>query len=369
MQKTEKENRSTLPPIDIPSAVIGVINGNEDATRQLDEALRQKLMPYFTARDSKRAEDLTQDTLIKISTALSDFDPNLGEGTYEQNFWGWVFTIGRNTMIDDHRREQKQQGGMINIPIREDRQYPDAKEGNEGDKGQSYQIDDRAILNLIKSRFPGLLSGAEQEIIEQRIAGKRNKEIAELLNSTEGSVKTRMTRARTKIEREILEQIGFKPAGAFRNRIPSDAIRNGGIGSIKILGRFYLREEDVRNYKGREIDQGLLDNGYVLLSQATTLSEYFHLQSGNIPLRHNGRLYIKTDVLEEFRKKDKTRKRKRVFPPSPDHKKLGLLCQTLAQYERAMKAIKANRLPAIKNRHGLFVKEEDFSAWAETLRK
>ena len=313
MQRTERENGNILPPIDIPSVVKGVLKRDEDATRQLDEALRQRLIPFFMARKPNQAEDLTQDTIIKASTALPDFDPNWGKGNYEQNFWGWVFTIGRNTMISSHRREQRQQEGMINVPINENDQYPDAKEDYQAGKESTYQIDDQAILNLIKSRFPDLLSRAEQEIIEQRVAGKRNKEIAELLNSTEGSVKVRMARARAKIESEILEKIGFKPTGAFGNKKLKEAVWHGSmIRSIKILGRYYVREEDTRNYKGREIDQGLLDKGYVLLSQAATLSEYFHFLHGDAPLRHNGRLYIKTDDLEEFRKIHKKRRKGRI---------------------------------------------------------
>ena len=50
MPKAERENGNTLPPIDIPSVVKGVLKRDEDATRQLDEALRQRLIPFFMAR-------------------------------------------------------------------------------------------------------------------------------------------------------------------------------------------------------------------------------------------------------------------------------------------------------------------------------
>ncbi|OGH14036.1 MAG: hypothetical protein A3H50_03255 [Candidatus Levybacteria bacterium RIFCSPLOWO2_02_FULL_37_10] len=370
MQKAERENGNTPPPIDILSTVSGVLAGDQDDMERFDGLLRPKLSRFFSRFNPQISEDLAQDTIIKVFNALPTFDPNLGEGgKYEKKFWGWVFTIGRNIMINNHRREVKQ-GITTTVPIDENTQYPDAKEDDEAGKEWFYQIDDQMILNLIKSRFPSLLTRREQDITELRVAGKKNKKIAELQNSTEGAIRVMMTRARVKIESEILEKIGFKPTDVFKDVGFQQAVVCGRVRSIKILGRYYTRKDEVNAYNRKlHIGQELLGKGYVLLSQDATLSEYFHFRYSEVLLRHNGRLYIKTDDLEEFRKGYKNRRKKRVFPPSPSHKRLAGLCQTYAQWERAIKAIKTGRLVKIKNRGSIFVKEEDFSTWVETLGK
>ena len=221
-----------------------------------------------------------------------------------------------------------------------------------------------------------MLTRREEEIIGLRVAGRKNKEIAELLNSTEGSVKVRMTRARAKIESGILEKAGFKPLSVFEDIRFQRAVAEGRrVRSIKILGRHYVREEDVNAYNRRKVQVGqeLLDNGYLLLYECTTVHEYAVLTSSyssNIHdaiLKHNGRVYIKKEDLQILQEKIKNRRKTRIFPPSPSHKKLDDLCRTMIQYKRAVEAIRTGRLPAIKSRRRLFVKEEDFSTWAETL--
>ena len=336
MQRTEREIGGTPPPIDIPSTVSGVIAGDQDAMGKLDGLLRNKLIRFFSRYNRQISEDLAQDTIMKVLTALPTFDSNLGEGNYEQNFWSWAFTIGRNSMIDNHRREARQ-GITTNVPIDEKIQYDDARE--DGGEEWFYQIDDQTVLSLIKSRFPYLLTGREQKIIELRVAGRKNKEIAELLNTTEGVVKVRMTLARAKIENEILEKAGFKRSSAFGDKRFQEAVAVGRVRSIKILGRYYVREEDVNAYNKRkvQVDQELLDNGYLLLSECTTAHEYAVLTSSyssNIHdaiLKHNGRVYIKKEDLQILQEKIKNRRKARIFPPSPSHKKLTDLCRTIIQ--------------------------------------
>ena len=143
MQRTEREIGGTPPPIDIPSTVSGVIAGDQDAMGKLDGLLRNKLIRFFSRYNRQISEDLAQDTIMKVLTALPTFDSNLGEGNYEQNFWSWAFTIGRNSMIDNHRREARQ-GITTNVPIDEKIQYDDARE--DGGEEWFYQIDDQTIF-------------------------------------------------------------------------------------------------------------------------------------------------------------------------------------------------------------------------------
>jgi len=145
MPKQERENSGTPPQIDIYSTVNGVIAGDQDAMEKLDGLLRPRLDRFFSRFNPQISEDLAQDTIIRISTALPTFDPNLGEGNYKQNFWSWVFMIGRNAMIDNHRREVRQ-GITTTVPIDENIQYNDAMEDDGDATEQLYQIDVQTIF-------------------------------------------------------------------------------------------------------------------------------------------------------------------------------------------------------------------------------
>ena len=74
--------------------------GRESAFREL---IRRYERPVFSliyrlVRDRERAEDLAQDTFIKVLNALDRYDPTF-------KFSSWIFKIAHNTALDDLRRK------------------------------------------------------------------------------------------------------------------------------------------------------------------------------------------------------------------------------------------------------------------------
>lgn len=79
--------------------MLALQGGDESAFAALVQRYQGQLFGFFlrNTRDRQRAEDLVQDTLLKVYSQSWDYLPR-------GKFRAWMYRIGRNLMIDDHRR-------------------------------------------------------------------------------------------------------------------------------------------------------------------------------------------------------------------------------------------------------------------------
>ncbi len=79
--------------------------GDRVALEQLLERVRPRLEAWVAARlgpalrSRLQVDDLVQEILIKSYTAIPSFEPR-----EKRAFYAWLFTVGRNTMRDWHKR-------------------------------------------------------------------------------------------------------------------------------------------------------------------------------------------------------------------------------------------------------------------------
>jgi RNA polymerase sigma-70 factor, ECF subfamily len=79
--------------------MLALQGGEAGAFESLVEKYRGPLTGFFVrnTHDRQLAEDLVQETLLKVYTQSWDYLPR-------GRFRGWMYRIARNLMIDDHRR-------------------------------------------------------------------------------------------------------------------------------------------------------------------------------------------------------------------------------------------------------------------------
>lgn len=79
-----------------------ILEGDDSALRELyDRYLKQIFnYAYLQTGDYQYAEEVTQDIFIKATGNLHRFRGN-------SSFKTWLFTIGRNVVIDHHRRQKR----------------------------------------------------------------------------------------------------------------------------------------------------------------------------------------------------------------------------------------------------------------------
>ena len=161
------------------------IAGNNEALEVLFLRYKDKVYSYIyiTVRNKALAEDIFQDTFIKVLNSLR-------EGRYNEHgkFLGWVLRIAHNLVIDHFRREKQMNfvsddilsGGSSQVKTHCDRNVEDAMV-----KEQIYSDAKRMIE---------FLPAEQREVVLLRIFGDLSfKEIADM---TEVSLNTALGRMR-----------------------------------------------------------------------------------------------------------------------------------------------------------------------------
>jgi len=152
-------------------------------------SLRENLSFFANslAANREEAEDLVQDTFVKALTNKDKFMDNT-------NLKAWTYTIMKNTFINNYRRSQKantftdstNDQYYINIPGKNDGESPEAK--------VSVKEIRKAINNLEDvHRLP----------FEMHTRGFKYKEIAEELDLSIGTVKSRIFFTRKKLMKAL----------------------------------------------------------------------------------------------------------------------------------------------------------------------
>ncbi|HXY70414.1 MAG TPA: sigma-70 family RNA polymerase sigma factor [Gemmatimonadales bacterium] len=177
--------------------------GRETAYREL---LRRYERPVFSlifrmVRDRALAEDLAQETFLKVLNALGSYRP-------EYKFSSWIFKIANNAAIDQLRRRELDTLSLDGSP--------DARTADEVE-ATALQATDRAETPLeeLESRETG--AAIEQAIgrlrpeyrtciLLRHVEGRTYEEIAEVMDLPLGTVKTYIHRARLEL-REYLADL------------------------------------------------------------------------------------------------------------------------------------------------------------------
>lgn len=155
---------------------------------------RVLLLQRRLARDPALAEDLCQETFLRAWRKLATYDRR-------GSFGGWLAALARNVFLQHLRRTRRTREMEI------DRYADEALESTEA------RVVGTAPELLDLDRLLGAVSEDEQILLVLNYAhGLSNAEIAEILGSKEGTVKSQIHRAKEKIRNRF--GIGSASAGA-----------------------------------------------------------------------------------------------------------------------------------------------------------
>lgn len=167
----------------------------EELIRSIQKNVFTTLM--YLAGNQDKASDLTQETLLKVAK-------NIKSLTSPKNFKSWVNHIATNVFYDDTRKNKKEYQ-LISLEDENNKSFfsaiksfftdkrckpPDACISSELDKIIKYEI-----LNLPEN--------FRIVIILRELEGLSYEEIALATNSTIGTVKSRIARARTRLQESL----------------------------------------------------------------------------------------------------------------------------------------------------------------------
>lgn len=176
--------------------VIRARKGEDAAYREL---VRRYERPVFSlvfrmVRNRELAEDLSQETFIKVLNALDSYRP-------EYKFSSWVFKIANNAAIDHLRRRELDTLSIEGSPHAETPQMMEATALQLGERGETAleEVENKELGGEIERAIAKLRPEYRTCILLRHVEGRAYEEIAEILNLPLGTVKTYIHRARNEL--------------------------------------------------------------------------------------------------------------------------------------------------------------------------
>ena len=166
----------------------GDANAWEDLVRQHTRRV-YGLCYRFTGRDSE-AQDLTQDVFLRVFRALGSF--RSAEGC----FTTWLTRLTRNLLIDHYRRTRNQR-----VTDSIDEQLPRTEEGFVSVSRPDSALAGREASELLQAALARLSPELRETIILRDLQEMEYREIAQVLEIPEGTVKSRLNRGRAELAR------------------------------------------------------------------------------------------------------------------------------------------------------------------------
>ncbi len=178
--------------------------GDTEAFRMLFEQNRQRIfsLAFQYTKNAEDAEDILQETFIKTYSFLDKFQ--IGNDT---NFSSWIYRIGINCSIDYLRRKKKRKRDFSDWDSVE-RTYSDDNHSNPENAARLEELREKIsiLVEMLspRQRMVFILKHYQQLSI---------KEIAELLECSEGSVKKQLFRAISAIKMPLKKLLWEKDYG------------------------------------------------------------------------------------------------------------------------------------------------------------
>lgn len=181
--------------------MVRIQEGDPRAFRELMERHQGPLIGFFfrNTRDAQMAEDLAQDTLLRVYDQSWDYLP-------QGRFRGWMYRIGRNLLIDNVRKQSHD--ALIRAV-----------------KGQHEKDQADAMARLAGAVLPPEVHAGHRELArmvdemldeipeEQRLtftlhhyAGLSLPEVAEAMDTSLPTTKSRLRLAREKLQEKLLQR-------------------------------------------------------------------------------------------------------------------------------------------------------------------
>ena len=188
---------ANLPDADV---VALALDGRDAAHRELIQRYERPVfsLVFRMVRDRELAEDLTQDTFVKVLSHLDRYRADF-------KFSSWLFKIANNVAIDHLRRRQLDTVSMDGSPHA---MTADAVESTRFDVADSTEnaldeMEAKELGSAIERAIARLRPEYRSCIMLRHVEGRSYEEIATTLDLPLGTVKTYIHRARHELRRAL----------------------------------------------------------------------------------------------------------------------------------------------------------------------
>ena len=188
-------------PADLRAAtdqeVVAIARTRDEAACR--ELVRRYERPVFSllyrmVRNRELAEDLAQETFIKVMNALDSYRP-------EYKFSSWVFKIANNAAIDHLRKRELDTLSLEGSPHADTPQMVERTTLQIGERAETAleAVEHKELGGEIERAIAKLRPEYRVCILLRHVEGRAYEEIAEILDLPLGTVKTYIHRARNEL--------------------------------------------------------------------------------------------------------------------------------------------------------------------------
>jgi len=180
------------------SLVSRCLDGDEAAWEELvRQHTRQVYALCFRFTNStQEAQDLTQDVFLRVFKTIKTFR------SAEGSFHTWLARVTRNLLIDHYRRTRQER---VTDSIEE--QLPMLEEaGGAASVRPDHALAGREASEILQATLQKLSPDLREAVILRDLQEMEYREIAEVLDIPEGTVKSRINRGRAELARLLRKQ-------------------------------------------------------------------------------------------------------------------------------------------------------------------
>ena len=179
--------------------------GDQDAFAQLVEANQNRIysLTLRMTGHPEDAADLAQESLLRAWRTLPSFQG-------DSSFSTWLYRLASNLCIDFHRQEKRKKANLTVMSLDDDEDSP-ATEVPDNRHTPEHELERKELRHAVGQALLQLSDEHRKILVLREVEGLSYTEIADLLSLEEGTVKSRIARARLAL-RNILKKDGnFSP--------------------------------------------------------------------------------------------------------------------------------------------------------------
>ena len=180
--------------------VLRARQGREAAFRELIGRYERPVfsLVYRLVRDREKAEDLSQETFIKVLNAIDRYDPSY-------KFSSWIFKIAHNTALDHLRKKEPETLSLDGSPHATTAAEAEASSVSVASSAPSPEeyTAHRELSGVLEQAISLLRPEYKTAIVLCHMEGRAYEEIAEIMDVPLGTVKTYIHRARLELRHSL----------------------------------------------------------------------------------------------------------------------------------------------------------------------
>ncbi len=185
-------------------------NGDSYAFEALIESHFKQIynIAFRMTNNPDDAADMTQEVMLKLFKSIGSFNGN-------SKFSTWVYRVATNTCLDELKKMKRRTTLSLQNEIEtDDGGYTMDIEDNSPTPEQS--LEQNELKDIVAKAITYLSDEHKTIIILRDIRGFSYDEIARITGTTEGTVKSRLSRARAQLKNIIKKNFGFD--GTYFNK-------------------------------------------------------------------------------------------------------------------------------------------------------